>query len=397
MHGGAVVKVLMCHDYYQHRGGEDEVFEIEGELLRENGHQVVQYTVHNDSIEQSNRLVTGLGAIWNQAAYRRMKALIRKEKPDLVHFYNTFPLFSPSVYYAVKAAGLPLVQSLHNYRLLCLNASFYRDGSICEDCLGKTLPLPGIHHACYRDSRLQSSSVAGMQVLHRMLRSWHRKVDLFLLGSTRFALDRFIQGGFSEDAFMLKPNFVFPDPGVGQGQGGYVLFVGRFDEMKGIDDLLEAWRSLSPTVPLKIVGDGPMVSQVKKSALQLQQVEWLGRKSLIETYELMKEARFLVFPSRWYEAMPRTIIDSLAVGTPICAASTGAMSDLIEDGRSGLLFKLGDVDDLVEKTRYLFERPELAAEMRDYARQSYLNNFTAEKNYALIMQAYQIAAGRSIA
>ena len=204
------MKVLMCHNYYQNRGGEDEVFEVESELLRENGHQVVQHIVHNDTIKQSNPLVTGLGAIWNQAAHNRIQALIRKEKPELVHFYNTFPLFSPSVYYAVKAAGIPLVQSLHNYRLLCLNATFYRNGSICEDCLGKSLPLPGIRHTCYHDSRLQSASVAGMQVIHRMLKSWHRKVDLFLLGSTRFALDKFVQGGFSEDAFMLKPNFVFP-------------------------------------------------------------------------------------------------------------------------------------------------------------------------------------------
>jgi len=385
----------MCHNHYQQRGGEDEVFEIEAELLRSNGHQVVTHVVHNDSIKQGNLLVTGLSAIWNQSAYRRMKVLIKEQKPDLVHFYNTFPLFSPSVYYAVKAANLPLVQSLHNYRLLCLNASFYRNGLVCEDCLGHTLPLAGIRHACYHGSRLQSMSVAGMQVFHRMLRSWHRKVDLFLLGSTRFALNKFIQGGFAEDAFMLKPNFVFPDPGIGQGQGGYVLFVGRFDETKGIVDLLKAWRSLAPSVPLKIVGDGPLLSLVKESAQKLGQVEWLGRKSLDEMYQLMKDARFLIFPSRWYEAMPRTIIDSLAVGTPVCAADIGAMSDLIEDNRSGLLFEPGNVDDLVKKVRYLFERPELATDMRIHARQSYLDNFTAERNYDLIMQAYQIAARRN--
>ena len=389
------MKVLMCHNYYQNRGGEDEVFEIEGELLRKHGHQVVQHTVHNDTIKQNNKLVTGLGAIWNQAANNKMKALIREEQPDLVHFYNTFPLFSPSVYYAVKKAGLPLVQSLHNYRLLCLNATFYRDGSICEDCLGKTLSLPGIRHACYHNSHLRSASVAGMHITHRILKSWHRKVDLFLLGSTRFALDKFVQGGFSEDAFILKPNFVFPDPGVGEGKGAYVLFVGRFDETKGIDDLLSAWQSPTLTIPLKIVGDGPMLPEVRKSVQQLKHVDLLGRKSLTEMYELMKNARFLVFPSRWYEAMPRTIIDSLAVGTPVCAADTGAMRDLIEDERSGLLFTPGDVNDLERKVRYLFEQPQLTEEMRSYARQSYLKNFTAERNYDLIMQAYQLAAGRN--
>ena len=385
----------MCHNYYQNRGGEDEVFEVESELLRDHGHQVVQYCVHNDSIKQGSRLVAGLGAVWNQISYNRIKALIKKEKPDLVHFYNTFPLLSPSVYYAVKASGLPLVQSLHNYRLLCLNATFYRDGSACEDCLGKKLSFPGIRHACYRDSQLQSASVASMQLAHRLLKSWDKKVDLFLLGSTRFALDKFVQGGFSEDAFMLKPNFVLPDPGVGQGKGGYVLFVGRLDETKGIGDLLNAWQSKQLSIPLKIVGGGPLASVVKKSAQQLEHVEWLGRKSLSEVYGLMKDAQFLVFPSRWYEAMPRTIIDSLAVGTPVCAADIGVMQDLIDEGRSGLLFTPGDAEDLAEKVQYLFERPQLNEKMRGYARQSYLENFTAERNYDLIMQAYQLAAQRN--
>lgn len=385
----------MCHNYYQSRGGEDEVFEVEGKLLSENGHQVIQHTLHNDSIKQGSRLATGLGAIWNQTSHNQIKELIEKEKPDLVHFYNTFPLLSPSVYYAVKAAGLPLVQSLHNYRMLCLNATFYRNGSVCEDCLGKTLPLPGISHACYHESRLQSTVVASMQMTHRLLKSWHKKVDLFLLGSTSFALNKFVQGGFSEDAFMLKPNFVFPDPGLGDGKGDYVLFVGRLDETKGIGDLLAAWESKKLTIPLKIVGDGPMESLVKKSAEQLASVEWLGRRSLIEMYNLMKGARFLVFPSRWYEAMPRTIIDSFAVGTPICAADIGAMHDLIDDGRSGLLFTPGDAGDLAEKVQYLFERPQLNQKMRGYARQSYLENYTAERNYDLIMQAYQLAAARN--
>lgn len=385
----------MCHNYYQNRGGEDEVFETEGMLLRQYGHQVVQHSVHNDAIKSGNRMVTGLGAIWNQAAYKKLQSLIGKEKPDLVHFYNTFPLFSPSVYYAVKATGIPLVQSLHNFRLMCLNATFYRHGSICEDCLGKKLPLPGIRHACYHDSRLQSMSVAGMLVLHRLLNSWHKNVDLFLLGSTRFALDKFVQAGFPEDAIMLKPNFVFPDPGAGEGTGGYVLFVGRLDETKGIKDLLKAWRSKSLPIRLKIVGDGPLQPLVMKAAEELEHVEWLGRKSLAEMYALMKDALFLVFPSCWYEAMPRTIIDSFAVGTPVCAADTGAMRDLIDDGRTGLLFNAGDPDDLAEKTNYLFERPELAGEMRGFARRSYLENFTAERNYDLIMQAYRRAAGRN--
>ncbi len=389
------MKVMMCHDYYQQRGGEDEVFEAEANLLGEHGHEVIRHTVHNDSIGRGNRLATGAGAVWNVAAQHRLRALLRQHRPDIVHCYNTFPLFSPAIYYTVKAAGLPLVQSLHNFRLLCLNAAFYRDGAVCEDCLRRTLPLPGIRHRCYRGSRLGSLSVAAMQVTHRVLRSWHRKVDVFLLGSTQFALERFIRAGFPAEAFVLKPNFVHPDPGMGQGGGGYALFVGRFDVTKGIDDMLQAWRSLAPAVPLKIVGDGPLAVQVRAAAQQLEQVEWLGRKPLNEVHGLMQEARLLVFPSRWYEAMPRTIIDSFAVGTPVLAARMGAMRDLVQDGRSGLLFEPGNVDDLAAKARRLYAMTAGATTMRDYARQVFLENFTAAKNYDLIMQAYARAVERN--
>ena len=174
-----------------------------------------------------------------------------------------------------------------------------------------------------------------------------------------------------------------------------MIFVGRLDEEKGIQELLSAWETLDEVMPLKIVGDGPLAPLVKLAVQRLHNVEWCGRRTLQDMYTLMKEAVFLVFPSRWYEAMPRTIIDSFAVGTPVIASDTGAMSELINDGNSGLFFKPGDAAHLAERAKWLFERPQLMQEMRPHARQEYTSNFTAERNYGLIMDAYQLAAGRN--
>jgi len=395
--GSRLVKVLMCHDYYQRRGGEDEVFEVETELLRSKGHQVVLYTVQNQSIKRSNYLQTGIRAIWNQSAYNKIQTLVQSEQPDLVHFYNTFPLISPAGYYAAKSANLPVVQSLHNYRLMCLNSTFYRSGKPCEDCLGKTLPWPGIRHSCYHGSRAQSSAVAAMTVFHRALSTWQQKVDIFLLGSTETARQKFLIAGIESSKILLKPNFAFPDPGIGSGGGRYALFVGRFDEEKGIHELLDAWDIMKQKIPLKIVGDGPLAPLVESAAKSHSQIELCGRKSLDEMYELMKMAEFIVFPSRWYEAMPRTIIDSFAVGTPVIASKTGAMRDMIEEGKSGLFFTPGNANDLAGKAAWLFNQPELACKMRTHARQSYESNYTADRNYKLIMDAYQQAARNNMA
>ncbi len=207
------MKILLCHNYYQQRGGEDESFVAEAAMLEAHGHEVLQFTLHNDSIKTANLLTTATQTWWNQQVYRKLRDLIRSTGPAIMHCTNTFPLISPAAYYAAQAERVPVVQSLHNYRMFCLNGCFFRDGVVCENCLGKAVPWPGVVHNCYRDSRIASLTVAGMTTLHRILPTWLRTVDRFTT-LTDFARRKFIEGGLPAERIAVKPNFLPVDPGL---------------------------------------------------------------------------------------------------------------------------------------------------------------------------------------
>ncbi len=196
------MKIALVHNYYQQPGGEDEVFADEGALLEARGHQVVRYTAHNDRIAGMRAPVLAQVTVWNRAVYRELRAFIRKERPAVMHFQNTFPLISPASYYAARAEGVPVVQTLHNYRLLCPNALFFRDGHVCEDCLGKSIPWPGVAHACYRGSRTASGVVASMLSIHRALRTWTEMIDVYVVLS-EFARQKFIEGGLPSEKIVV--------------------------------------------------------------------------------------------------------------------------------------------------------------------------------------------------
>lgn len=252
------MKVLLIHNYYQQPGGEDQVFASEAALLEAHSHCVVRYTVHNDRVAEMSPLPLVQATLWNKTVHRELRTLICKERPQVVHFHNTFPLISPAAYYAAKAEGVPVVQTLHNYRLLCPSQGgiLLRNGEVCEDCLGKFWPWPGIVHSCYRDSKAATTVHAIMLSLHRALQTWTTMVDVYI-ALTEFARQKFIQGGLPSEKIVVKPNFVYPDPSPGEGQGGYALFVGRLTPEKGIDTLLAAWERLHTKIPLKIVGMVP--------------------------------------------------------------------------------------------------------------------------------------------
>jgi glycosyltransferase involved in cell wall biosynthesis len=388
------MKLLLCHNHYQQAGGEDEVFAAESALLESFGHEVVRYAVHNDRIREMGRARLATDTLWNRESHHQVRRLIRRERPDVVHFYNTFPLLSPSVYYAARAEGCPVVQSLHNYRLLCPNSLFYRAGRICEDCLGKFVPWKGVLHKCYRDDRAASAVVATMLVGHRLLGTWKRTVDIYVAGMTEFAREKFRAGGIPVDRLVLKPNFVFPDPGEGEGDGGYALFAGRLTPEKGVATLLEAWERLPEGHSLLVLGDGPLAPEVEQAAARHPGIKWLGRKTLDETYALLGRAAFLICPSQWYEAMPRILVDSFAVGTPVLASDVGAMADFVHDGLEGLHFRTGDADHLAERASWLFDHPDERSKMRAAARAEYLDRYTAEKNHEILMDVYRRALAR---
>ena len=383
----------MVHCRYQIRGGEDECFEAEQRLLREAGVELDVYEDDNRRVEQLGRLTAARETIWSRASYDAVRAKIRAGRCEIVHVHNFFPLISPAVYHAAKAEGCGVVQTLHNYRLMCPNGLFYRDGHVCEDCLGKAIPWPGVLHACYRDSRAGTAAIAAMLAAHRAMGTFRSKVDVFI-ALNDFMRRKHVEGGLPAERIVVKPNFVRPDPGLGDGQGGFALFVARLTREKGVETLLRAWERLGQRIPLRIIGDGPLTEVVREAAGRIAGIEYLGRRPLAEFYQELGRARFFIFTSTWYEGFPRTIIECFARGTPLVASAIGPIAEVVADGRTGVHFRPGDADDLVAKLEALLDRPERVEEMRRAARAEFEAKYTQGVNLEQLLRIYERAAAR---
>ncbi|WP_019504088.1 glycosyltransferase family 4 protein [Pleurocapsa sp. PCC 7319] len=381
------MRILMVHNRYQIRGGEDEVCDAEISLLQAHGHEVDLYKEHNDRLGKLNPIHSAANTIWSRHSYRKMRRQLSQKPYDIVHVHNFLPLISPSVYYAAKEQNVPVVQTLHNYRLLCPNALFFRQGSICEDCLGVSVALPGIYHGCYRNSHAATGVVAAMNSVHYWLKTWTSAVDVYI-ALTEFARQKYIQGGIPREKIKVKPNFVDRDPGVGEGKGNYGIYVGRLSVEKGIDTLLEAWQTIDNRLSLKIVGDGPLSEMVLQATEQNSSIEWLGRRPMEEVYELMGNAKVLIFPSKWYETFGRVAIEAFAKGTPVIAANIGAIAELVDSGRTGLLFEPGKSHLLAAQVKTILDNPTKVVKMRQEARKEYEKKYTTSRNYQQILGIY---------
>ncbi|MBM3998938.1 MAG: glycosyltransferase [Planctomycetes bacterium] len=388
------MKILVCHSYYRSVGGEDLSFDDEVRLLEQAGNDVVRFVRHNDELRDLGAWTAASRTLWNRTAYSELRAVLRRERPDVMHCTNTFPLLSPSVLYAGRAEQVPIVQAVRNYRMLCLNSFLCRDGRICESCIGASVPWAGIRHACYRDSRAASAVVAASQVVHRWLRTWDRQVDVFFT-LTKFAREKLAEGGFPIDRIEVKPNLVAPDPGIGLGESGGAVFAGRLSSEKGLRTLLDAWRNL-PDIPLRIIGEGPLERQVDREASELPNVTYVGYLPKERVLDAMGDASLVIVPSIWYETFGRTIIEAFAKGTPVIASRLGAMSELIEEGRTGRLFRPGDASDLSRQVRAAIDDRATLASMRRAARTTYERDYTAAANYAHLDRIYRKACGKSL-
>lgn len=386
------MRVLVVHNYYQQAGGEDAVVSAETALLRRHGHEVVEYTEHNREIDHMARLGVASRAIWSRPSRQRLRGMLEDKAFDVAHFHNTFPLVSPSAYYACQGAGVPVVQTLHNYRLLCPSATFFRDGRVCEDCLGKSVPWPGVRHACYRASRHQTAVVTAMLTVHSWLRTWESQVALYV-ALTEFGRSKFIEGNLPAERIVVKPNFVDPDPGVQRGRGTHALFVGRLSPEKGLRTLAGAWRTLRG-IPLAIVGDGPsrpeLESLIREHGLEAS-LELLGHRNREEVMASMRGARFLIFPSESYESFGLSVVEAFACGLPVIASRLGAMAEIVDDGVTGLHFTPGNTEDLAAKVTWAWQHPEQMQQMGRAARSVYEARYTADRNYQRLMDIYQMA------
>ena len=281
--------ILLVHNRYRQRGGEDRVVDSEIALLRDNGHKVVTYIPDNLDISQKGPLLA-LQTIWNKKTYSDITKIIVTDKPAIVHFHNTLPLVSPSGYYAAGAMGIPVVQTLHNYRLSCVNALLFREGHACEDCLGNFVAWRGVTRRCYRNSYASSATVAAVSSIHRLMGTWRSKIDAYIALS-EFSRRKFIAGGLPADKITVKPNLISDKPAIDRRPRGYILFVGRLSAEKGIEILLKAWERLAHPVELRIAGDGPLADLVQQAAIRHSTINWLGEISKQEVWTQLGDCR----------------------------------------------------------------------------------------------------------
>ena len=385
-------RVLLLHNRYQHRGGEDSVVDSEVELLRERGHDVELITWDNEEIKALSQAQAAVRTLWSGDSTRRVSDAIERLRPDVVHVHNSFPLASPSVYWAADRAGLPVVKTLHNFRLMCPQAMLLRDGRVCEDCLGR-VPWRAVRHRCYRDSAAASAACASMLVTHRLLGTWQHRITRYI-ALNRFCRDKFIEGGLPAERIVIKPNFVASEPPRPDTGRDGLLFVGRISPEKGIDTIARAAR-LMPEATIRVIGSGPAEDRLRG----IPNVELLGPKSGAEVMAWMARSVALLLPSVWYENFPRTLVESFAQGLPVIASRIGALGELIDHGRTGLLFEVGNPEDLAARSQQALADPAAMRRMGEAARRTYEEHYTPEVNYGILTGIYDeaIAARRAAA
>lgn len=377
----------MVHERYRFRGGEDVATETEVELLRAAGHEVTVAIEDNRRIAELGLFRTGLRTVWSVEGTRRIAELLAADDYDVVHVQNFFPLWSPAIHRTANRAGVPTVQTLHNYRLVCPAATTFRDGRPCRSCVGRRVPWPGVVHGCYRDSATKTAGVAAMVVGHRLLGTWRDHVGIYSTPS-RFLARMYVEAGWSEDRIVVKPNAVFPDPGPRPSEGEYALFVGRLAEEKGLRLLLDAWRR-DPPVPLRIVGDGPLRREVEDTAAASSGVSWLGHVSADEVLALMGSAAVVVVPSVWDEPFGRVVVEAFAVATPVVVSDRGALPELVGDG-AGAVFDPDEPGGLVAAIDDVLAR---GAEAGAAARRRFEDRYSPEVVLAALEATYE-RAGR---
>lgn len=386
------MRILIAHNRYQQAGGEDNVVEAERALLSQHGHDVDLLLVDNRDLANGvfTQIKTAFTATYSRIGRAKLREAINFFRPEIVHVHNFFPQLSPSIYDACAEEGVAVVQTLHNYRLICPGALLMRDGNICEQCITGS-PYQAAVYGCYRNSKLGSLAVAHMVATHRRLGTWAKKVNHFI-ACTEFSKSKFTQAGFSEDRISVKPNFII-DPRAStdlrnrddwKSREPFALFVGRLSSEKGLRTLFKAWTTLDIHNCLKVAGCGPLEAEMPEQA----NIVGLGFQEQVNVRSLMDQALFLVVPSEWFEGFPMVIVEAFAHGLPVLASKLGSMGEIIEDGITGLFFEPGDARDLALKACWLLERPEECRRMGRNARNRYVEKFSPEVNYAQLLSIY---------
>ncbi len=385
------MRVLVVHNRYRTSApsGEDAAVFNERRMLESRGVEVFSFDRCNDDIDESSLLAktaTAANTIWSQRSRSELRQYVRRIRPDVVHVHNTFSMLSPSIYGACKAEGVPVVQTLHNFRLFCPGALFLRDGKPCEDCVDRSL-LQSVRHRCYRGSLAATATLASMLTLHRALGTYSDNIDRYI-ALTDFARSKILKGGIAAHKLVVKPNFVPNPPAAGHGGGGYVVYVGRLLEGKGAQTLVAAWRQL-PSVKLKIVGDGALRAGLEAMARHENlNIDFLGMQGRSAVLDIIANAELLIVPSEWYEGFPMVIAESFACGTPVLASRIGSLEELVEEGARGKKFTAGDPRELAQHVRMMLDDEVGLRRMRTNARAHFEAHLTEQQNYVQLTGIY---------
>jgi glycosyltransferase involved in cell wall biosynthesis len=387
------MKILVVHNHYQQFGGEHTAVEAQTALLRGHGHEIVLYTRDNATIQGYGARDKALffpRTVFSRETYDQVTRLVQQERPAVAHVHNVFPLISPAVYRALATAGVPIVQTVHNFRFLCVNSLFYTHDRICELCKSGKMSH-AVRLRCYRNSYSLSALYALSIGLHRRWGTF-QMIDRFIALSG-FSAQKLVEGGVAtRDRITVLGNFLpdpLPAPRSLAACPPYVLYLGRLSREKGVATLIEAMAGV-PELGLKILGDGPEASELRRLVAQrgLTNVEFMGHVTGEEKWELLRGALVTVVPSLWYEHFPFALLESMAVGTPVVASRLGSLADLIDEGRSGLLFRHGDSAGLAAVLRALAGQPDRALGMGNLARQTVEDRWTSRVHYQGLMHLY---------
>lgn len=378
-------RVLIVHNYYQIPGGEDTVVANEKKMLEEHGHKVILYSRNNAELKHMSKpqkLFLPITTIFNPRTYKEIKSLIKSKNIEIVHVHNTLNLISPAVYYAARAMKVPVVQTVHNFRLLCPGATFYRGGHICEDCVESGLWC-AVKHKCYRGSRIQTLACVISTWFHRMT-GIYGKINYICL--TEFNRQKLLNlKQIKPERVFVKPNFVeskdvfAPE----ENRENQFVFAGRLDKLKGIDILFEAWKRMGDTAPkLVVCGTGPM-EEWCKSHLQQNSVniELRGFVPNTEARKLIANNKALILPTQWYEGFPMSIVEAFSVGTPVVCSDLGNAGSIVEEGVTGCKFRADSAEDMINAVRR-------CDGMCESTMSEFNNKYSDVRNYEMLKKIY---------
>jgi glycosyltransferase involved in cell wall biosynthesis len=389
------VRILLIHNRYRRLGGEDEVVSRESHLLMNAGHDTTLFQVSNEDFRgPAAALRVAASLSFSRRARSLVAGVLADTRPDLVHVHNFFPLLTPSVFAACADMRVPVVHTLHNYRLLCANGLLLRDAAPCELCVEGT-PYQAVRYACYRDSRLVSAPVARMIATHRRRGTWRTSVDRYI-ALTAFGKELFVRGGLPADKISVKPNFA-PEPArvaPFTPAPSYALFLGELTRHKGTEVLLDAWHDVP--LDLHVAGDGPLADLVRRAASTNGRISYLGRLDRAGVETELAGAAFLVFPSLIYETFGLALVEAFAQSTPVLASRLGAAGQIVLDGETGVHFAADDAADLVAKATWLAQHGRERAVMGRRAREEYEQRYSAERNLELLLGIYAGARAEAL-